>query len=427
MSKALMDLMKWNAIKYRLKKLLSIPRQKKYLSILVDDLEKQKAQNNSLAFKITKINEKGFTVRVSGLYAYISFNHMPWQYYNRKAWKAVFPTLTGKVFFCKIFSIDSDPLFIMIDGKIPQFKTPELIEDKSYSGIIIRKTYYGAFIDIGYHFKWKCGSLIGMLRKSNFDSIDLFEKLETGQIIETIFWGFNEKNNLILGKNAQLKEWFNGKLDNLIGEVIDVKVIVTDDTIIDYLVLDKYKAILPVTKAAYPENKTQLKRAIRYLENDEIIHCEVVDIDKSARTLHLKWEIQWEIETISSRHKLKQAKSKRQRKHIAENTVSTIEDSLNEEIVQKLKLIGKTVKVEVIVKSLQFGRFQTKYLVENKYEGKLKISNGDYRMTKKEMKQLEKNLNNGDVLVCKILGIENNMFNLKWDVKNEEISSVQNK
>ena len=50
------------------------------------------------------------------------------------------------------------------------------MKTKIIKGVIINKTNYGIFVDIGYNFNWWCGSLVGMLHKSNFENEELFEK-----------------------------------------------------------------------------------------------------------------------------------------------------------------------------------------------------------------------------------------------------------
>ena len=183
-----MKLIEWNTIKDELLKALTISDSKKYISKLYDNIEKQKEENNSLSFVIKDIKEKGFVVKVGGLFGYISFNHMPWQYRNREAWDAVFPFIDGKVFFCKIYSVTKEDHSIILDGDIPQFKKTELIENEKYKGIIINKTIYGVFVDIGYNFNWKCGSFVGLLHKSNFESDESFDKIKIGQSIDVFFY-----------------------------------------------------------------------------------------------------------------------------------------------------------------------------------------------------------------------------------------------
>lgn len=415
-----MKLIDWNILNQNLKKIFIKPEQKPYLLKLLENIEKQDSENKNLPFKIIDIREKGFIVKVCGLRGYISFNHMPWTYNNNVAWNAVFPYLKGKLFFSKIYQIQKDPVSIMLNGEIPQFKEPELSEDKMYNGIILNKTVYGIFVDIGYALNWKSGSLVGLLHKSHFETKEEFEKTKAGEIIKVLFWGYNEKEQLIFGLKAEFKEWFTNAIEKLIGEVLPVNVVRTADNNISYFVRDCYTATLLINKSIYPVNKTKIKKAVRYLKDGEIIHCEIISINKPKRTFQLKWETSSEIEGILSRYIIKE------RLHFPKSntildTKNTIENIVGVDIVEKLNLIGKTVKVEIIKKKDYLGRTRIKYLVESKHKGKLNISSESYKITNKEKKQIEKNLQEAEVLTCEVLNIEKNFVSIKWSLKEDEL------
>jgi hypothetical protein len=401
-----------NHIEDRIEEIPNNSNQKKYLSELIDNIEKQKEENNSLPFKIISIKNKGFAVKVAGLYAYISFNHMPWQYKNNIAWKAIFPFITGKVFFCKVFRIEKDPIFILINAEIPQFQKAEINCIEKYKGVVINKTRFGIFADIGYSFKWKCGSLVGLLHKSNFNDIEEYDKIEIGQIIESFFLGYFEENQMILGNNPEMKVWYSGELDYYIGKDVQVKVIKTDTEKNAFKVEGKYPATLSLTSLNYPENKTQIKQAIKNLNNDEIIHCKVLGVNKKLRLFHLKWEMKLEIETSCSRGK--------QIKELIGNTEdrkTSKQKTTNQAIGQKLEMIGKTVKVSVVKREDKYRRKKNIYLVENKYKGELNSVNEYYKISKKELKQAERNLSDGETIECEVIGLRNHVLILKWNLK----------
>jgi len=135
---------------FHLKKLLGFSVRKAYLIPLIEHLERQKDQGEAMPFKIFRIKNKGFVVKVGGLFAYGSFDHMPWQYHHPDAWRVIFPYLTDRVFYCKIHMLDKDPLCIIVNGNIPQFRKAELKQNDLYIGIILYKVSYGLFIDIGF-------------------------------------------------------------------------------------------------------------------------------------------------------------------------------------------------------------------------------------------------------------------------------------
>lgn len=410
-----MKLIDWNTVKHKINRVLNISGSETYLSKLIDNFEKQNIEKESHPFKIIDIREKGFIVKIYGLYGYISFHHMPWNYSNTDSWKIVFPYLKGKVLFGKTFKFDKEPLSIILDGEIPQFKKSELTENKKYKGIIINKTNYGVFVDIGYSLKWNCGSIVGLLHKSNFENEELFEKTIPGELIELVFWGYNENEQPIFGLSPELKEWFTGEIETLVGEILPVNVIKAENGIISYLIENKYVATLPVTKILYPDNRTQIKRAIRKLKDGDIIHCEIVKVNRTKRTLQLMWQSLPEIEGINSRNITIEKPTSIRNDH------KLIRNRINTGIIEKLELIGKTVKVEVIKKEDNLGRIRIKYLVENKYWGNLNISNDSYKISNKEKKQIEKNLQEGEILNCEVMKIENNVFRIKWSLKEEEL------
>ncbi len=209
----------WISIRRTLRSFFGKADKKEYLKKLVGNLERHKDEDVNLAFKICDIREKGFLVKVAGLFGYISFNHMPWKYGTPEAWQAVFPLISGKVFFCKIYQINKDPVSILINGEIPQFRKPELIENEVYTGVVIHKATYGAFIDIGYTFRWECGSIVGLLHKSNFENLDSFNKTSVGQVIETTFWKVNEKDQLVFGNRSDLRKCQTSENFDLIGAI----------------------------------------------------------------------------------------------------------------------------------------------------------------------------------------------------------------
>ena len=400
-----MKLVDWDKLKKQITHFLNFSDNEAYLPKLIKNLEKKSVEQEHHPFKIIDIREKGFTVKIYGLFGFISFHHMPWEYNNIDSWKAVFPFLKGKVLFGKIFKFEQEPLSIIIDGKIAQFKKPELLEGSKYNGIIIQKTAYGVFVDIGYDFEWKCGSITSLLHKSNFENDKVFEDIESGEIVELFFWGFNEKEQLILGIKPELKEWFTSEIENLIDEILPVRIIKSENGQKSYIANNKYLASLPVTKTLYPDNRNSIKTAINNLKNDDIIHCKVIKVNRQKRTIQLIWESLHEIEDIflrTNEHKL-------------------IRNRIDIAILEKIELIGKTVKVKVIRKKDTFGRVQTKYLIENKHIGKMDISSESYKINKKEKKQIEEKLQDGEILECEVVKAENNFLRVKWHLNDNEL------
>jgi hypothetical protein len=169
--------------------------KKEWLSNLIDDAEMHMNNNNSLPFKIMELKNIGFSVKVNGLFAFISFYHMPWKYSNVNSWIAIAPYLTNKIFYCKIYAIGREPLKIVINGEVAQFKKVNLVWGGMYKGLVIGILEYGLLIDIGYHFEWHCGSVVGLIHSSQFGNGKKPEDYEAGQEITVIYVKPHENNH----------------------------------------------------------------------------------------------------------------------------------------------------------------------------------------------------------------------------------------
>jgi hypothetical protein len=195
----------WKALINRIKSRLHPPDNKEWLDKLVDNLDRQREEDLNLAFRITDVKDKGFIVKVCGLYAFLSFNHMPWRYPDITSWQVVFPHLTKKVFFGKVHQIRRDPLAITINGEIPQFRQPELEPEQEYCGIIILKTLTGIFIDFGYQSHWQSGAIVSFLRKSKIVSKP-FDELEAGEFFQAEYCGIDDKEHYRFRQRAVIPE-----------------------------------------------------------------------------------------------------------------------------------------------------------------------------------------------------------------------------
>ena len=134
----------------------------------------------------------------------------------------------------------------------------------------------------------------------------------------------------------------------------------------------------------------------------------------------MRWDTVSEIEGILSR------RFYTQKTILTKTKYKSIQNRISDEVAEKLNFVGKTVKVEIIRKEDKFGRLRIKYLVEDKFQGKLIIANDTYRISNKEKKQIEKNLQDGEVLNCEVLSVEKNIFSVKWTLKDGELSRFIN-
>lgn len=286
----------WNNLINDIKGLFSRPEKKEWLEKLVETLENKKKNNISLPFKIVDIKERGFTVKVSGLYAFISFNHMPWKYNDIESWIAIQPKLTNKIFFCKIHKISKESLSIIINGEIPQFKKVELEIGNEYKGLIIKKSNYGVFVDIGYNFDWKCGSFIGLLHKSQFERNESFLNCSIGDEIQITYQSSDENGRLVFSQKNEINYWNKKETEELIGQIVLVSVVrKTEENKTIFLVDGKYKGRIANSKVYYtPANRRKIKEAKNNLKDGETINCEVISCDERRKVLDLKWIIEFD-------------------------------------------------------------------------------------------------------------------------------------
>lgn len=405
----------WDEMKKGLNVMFKPPEKDSYLPKLIENLEQQKEEDNSLPFKILDIKEKGFIVKVGGLYAYISFFHMPWQYAHSELWKVVFPFIKEKVFFCKIHRISKYPLSILVDGGIPQFRTAVLMEDEKYEGVVLKKTSDYLCVDIGFDFAWRFGSLPGICYKDDFEKVEMFNDQKIGEVVKLCFLGYSNNKQIILGNSSNDKDWYTGVLDDLLGTVCSVKVIKSPDAGLHFLYDDQYVASLPVTSLIYKENTSRINHAIKNLKHGDVLHCKVEKVDRTKKVLRLKWETFSEIEGIISRNIFPK------KDHLIRTENAQLRSRLDEATLNKLGFVGKSVHVEVVKKQDVKGRIRTTYRIGGVYHGKMIVANECYRITEKEKKQIEQNLQEGDILTGEVVHVEGQLITFRWNITEDEL------
>lgn len=261
---------------------------KDYLQDLLLNIKKAYTNQESLTFRIVEPKEKGFTVKVGGLFAFVSFNHLGWSYPSIEFWKNVSNHLIDNFFTCKIHNVEDNPISIQIDAKEQKFRNPKLEKYAKYRGVILQKTKYGVFVDLGLHFNWKFGSLLGLVHKSTLTNKSDYDNWNAGNEIITLFQGFNENEQLVLGDSRERGKWSNGEMDELIGTTQKVSVLINENEQTEFYVLGKHKAIVPIKKEFYPNFRTTAKKYTYGLKNGEIIDCEVIKINKRKDCFILK-------------------------------------------------------------------------------------------------------------------------------------------
>jgi predicted RNA-binding protein with RPS1 domain len=283
-----------------IKKGFGISDKEGWITARINEIESHRDNFDTLPFKIVDLKDNGFLTKVKGLYSYISFYHMPWKYLDPISWSAVAPSLIDKKFFCKIHKIHKDPVAIILNGELPQFKKVELTFGEKYKGLIIKILEFGVFIDIGYHFDWKCGSLTGLLHKSQFAENERIDDFKLGQEIETFYQTLNKDGRIVFCNDQVNIDWQLGKPQELVGKVILAKVIrKTENKKVSLLIEGKYKANLETNnKISKAKNRTNINQFQRDLAVGKLIECEVTGFNERKKCLNVNLLVDYEADSV---------------------------------------------------------------------------------------------------------------------------------
>lgn len=261
-----------------------------YLQDLLLNIKEAYENERLITFKIVEAKENGFVVKVKGLFAYVGHKYFCWSYPTVEFWNHISATLVGNYFRGKIYSFSGDdPISIKIDATVHKFGTPHFIKAASYQGIIVRKVKYGFFVDLGVHFSWRFGSILGLIHRSNLKNEMDYENWKVGDKIRTFYYGLNKEGKSVLVNNPERAKWINGEMDALIGTIQKIKVVKNENGYLEFYVLDKYTAYFPLTKILYPDSKSAVKAYFKSLKNGDILDGEVIKINirKGAFVLKL--------------------------------------------------------------------------------------------------------------------------------------------
>lgn len=391
--------------------------------------------NAIVSVKVSKTSEGKNNYLVDGKYSgFMLVTKSIYPGINRNLIKIAISNLNKKeIINCKVIAINHRRKQLMlkwisnqeIEKVLERIKTPEvkiekyvdLIIDEKYNGIIKKKANYGVFVDFGYHFNYAYGPIHGMIHKSQFKNNEEFSKLKLNQIIASNYWGKNKDDQDVFGLDTIHKDWVTNKIDELIGEIVKVKVIIQNSLNQDYIINDKYKGLMPIKRDLYPNIViNQLKRAVTSLNNEEIISCEIIGINYNKRLLILKWIDTNEMTMAIARNIPISERIKIIKLEI--NYQNKVKNRIDTDLATKLNMIGDIVNVEVIKNDDK----KSTYLIEGNYKGILSIENINYRISESEKQRIEQNLQDGDIIKCNVLSINRNLIKVRWEITDDELS-----
>jgi ribosomal protein S1 len=245
--------------------------------------------NSSTPFTILAVQEKGFQIKIEGNFGYVGFAQMPWQYKEFSHWKTIGPYLIGKQFYRGIVTKDAHKVtHITTDGNVHEKKIKRLEIGAEVKGIILQKTLYGLFIDVGYGFEWLFGSMYGLAHQSNFLDTDTLDEFKVGDTISTLFLGYSTDNKMKFGELLQDFDLVVQSIRDCINANIEVRVKLRAEKFPLLLINDAFPATLAVTENVYGEKKNEIKEAIKNLKDGDLITCKLIAINYGRKKVYIK-------------------------------------------------------------------------------------------------------------------------------------------
>jgi len=382
-----------------------IPKDNSYLIKLFNNIEFVFTNKKKISFKIVKRTKKGFLIKVGGLFGYVHSDKMPWQYKSHKKWDLIESKIIDKVFYSKIIEFVKKPVKIVLDSRVHEFEKLDITDTIQIVGTIIDKVKYGIFVEFGWFFDWKYGSLVGLIHKSNVKDFTSLNQLKKGSDISCFFYGkINDK--IVLADEYFQIEWINGSLDKFIGTTQKVTINFNENLEKEYYVEGEFLAILPIIKTYYSNSeKKRLKKILNKINTDTIAECEVVGINYKKRHLILKWI-----------------------NNLAPTTRPFIYSSLGKEYVlsQRTKqYIASELKdkyIDVTIKKItdSLGRKKTKYYLDTEITANVIFTNRNYTISKKEQKLIELLIKGNSIINCKVLGLDGKIY-VEYNLSNKDL------
>ena len=338
--------------------------QEEVYEMLFQALEKAQAENRNVHFRLYKYLDTNLLVKANGLFAYLPFELAPWHYPHSEYWKYVVPTAMGARFRCKVLetSRETEPHFsIRVDASNSIVHQAELTEGAEYQGLVLDTMDNRFLVDIGLHFRWKYGGMIGYMPFPQTIETDL----NPGNKIKVKYIGKNDRD-------LQFAPMEDVDFTSYIGRTVWVQACRSEGTAPYFMVEGKYRAEMPVTRTIYPEKKRKMQRLKGQWLNGDIINCEVIDYQPHRGLIVKCIDDAWLFE------------------------INWCSDEM-------IDYIGREVPVHVH-KSEEEG---ISYLIDNLYTAKfptgVKTRNTD-------------KLNDGDVITCKVYSIDvkGEFFRVRW-------------
>jgi hypothetical protein len=274
---------------------MDINQSNDYIQVLYENLEACRQADKVLPFRVVEMKKTGFKVKVGGLFAFVPFQLMPWQYNNNAFWEAVSPHLQGKRFFCKVERIEHDPRRVFIDSSVHCFQPASFEEGEAYEALVIFRAGYGLFLDLGFHFGWRSGSHVAMAHGSMLKRQGLdWEAIQPGDRMWVRYAGIDDQGRVQLVQPERDTGFDPQRYEAMVGQVVPVQVSWDEASgRPKFVVHGKLDGRMPMIKRHYPGGK-MLRKAVWATLYDlpvgSTIRCEVTGVStRRGGGLVLRW------------------------------------------------------------------------------------------------------------------------------------------
>lgn len=256
-----------------------IKKNTDYLTPLFENIEKAYVDQLILTFRIVEPKTNGFVIKVGGLFAFLLYKDIGWKYSNLDVWRDISETFIGVYFKGKIKVFDKEKRSIFVEAKEKAIQLPKLGKGRYYKCVICNITDYGAFVDLGVHFKWRYGSIFGLIHKSSmYDPLDI-EKWKAGDLSNVLFHGYDEKERLILGDIYSRPTILQEEIAPILDEIHLINVKVDDQGRYSFSLFDKYAVSIPIQKAIYPSTRRVIRSYLKELKDGDLIYCKLLKVN----------------------------------------------------------------------------------------------------------------------------------------------------
>jgi len=412
-------------------KILSILKKRKkkaYVKMLLNNAERNFIEQTTVPFSIVNLKSNGFLIKTSGLYGYIPLKSMPWKYKYSNIWHKVFPYLEGKIFFGIIEKFENGKRSTIILNSVEnQFKSCELEENKSYQAIVIVKTKFGVFVELGYGLRWNCGSIQGLVHCSTFESEEEFYYTQPGTLISVYYYGKKKDGNIVLSKTPSVKEWASGKLLSLVGKEAPVTVIFDENKIPKFYLFGKIEAELQLYGSIYQKRQISLvKVMIKNFIDREVLLCTLIRVDIKTKKVQIAFNNCEEIARVLGRKTEANIDQHNKNQVTSSGHGVKIEDLVYKEIKDNLRLLNKTIVVEVVRKTDSLGHQKNAFLIDNKHFGHLEIVCKNYKISESEKKKIRNNLPAGFFIEADVQSFDKRKMTVTWTISDKEFVQLIN-